>query len=80
MKLTYPGWSVIASVALWAVCIFALTGCQYGSTILFSQGEAGGVVEMWGGQAEYCKLSATPDIELTEAAIIEFAKKCQADE
>jgi hypothetical protein len=74
--MTRFGYSALASILMWGAALCLLAGCQYGNTILFSRGEAGGVVEMWGGQAEYCKLTATPDVQLTEAAILEFAKKC----
>jgi hypothetical protein len=55
-----------------------LPGCQLGQTVIVSKGEAGGFSQIVGGQAEYCKVTTTPGVELSESdrkSFIEFCLK-----
>lgn len=53
-----------------AICVLALmvvTACSLGQTVMVSKGQAGGFAQIFSGTAEYCKVTTTPGVEITEA-------------
>lgn len=51
-------------------------GCELGQTVMVSKGEAGGFREIINGQLEYCKMTMTPGVTISEAAQEAFVKYC----
>jgi hypothetical protein len=53
------------------------TGCvQYGQTVMVSKGQAGGIVQLFRGDASFCKLTTTEGVELTPADMQAFQVYC----
>jgi hypothetical protein len=64
-------------VVLLLGALLVLTSCELGQTVMVSKGEAGGFREIINGQAQYCKLTSTPDVTISDAAQEAFIKYCQ---
>jgi hypothetical protein len=58
------------------ISIVMLSGCQFGQTVMISKGEAGGFAQIFSGSADYCKITATDGVALTESDREAFRKYC----
>lgn len=58
----------------------AMAGCvNYGASVMVSKGRAGAVQAVFGADAEFCKLTATQGVEITDADREAFRGFCTAD-
>jgi hypothetical protein len=59
------------------VLLLALGGCiQWGQGVMVSKGEAGFLQRLFGAEAEFCKMTSTPGVELNEADRAAFRTYC----
>jgi hypothetical protein len=79
MKSIRFGYNVFSAVIL-PLVILLLSGCQFGQTVMISKGEAGGFSQIIGGTADYCKITSTPGVNISEAAQEAFIKYCEDTE
>lgn len=57
--------------------VFSLSGCvQWGQSIMVSRGQAGAMAQVFGSQGEFCKLTSTEGVTITEADREAFRKYC----
>jgi hypothetical protein len=65
---------------LLGIALFFLTGCvNYGASVMVSKGRAGAVQAVFGADAEFCKLTATDGVEITEADREAFRGYCSGE-
>jgi hypothetical protein len=75
MKALRFGYHVFCLTIFCGFFLFAY-GCELGQTVMVSKGEAGGFREIINGQAQYCKLTSTPGVTISQAAQEAFVKYC----
>jgi hypothetical protein len=62
------------------VLAMALSGCvNYGASVMVSKGRAGAVQAVFGADAEFCKLTATDGVAITEADREAFRTYCSGE-
>jgi len=60
--------------------ILTLTSCvNYGQSVMVSKGRAGAVQAVFGADAEFCKVTASEGVALTDSDRTAFATFCNED-
>jgi hypothetical protein len=62
----------------WMIILaLALSGCvNYGASVMVSKGRAGAVQAVFGADAEFCKITATDGVAITDADREAFRTYC----
>jgi len=59
------------------LAVLTLTGCvNYGQTVMVSKGRAGAVQAVFGSDIEFCKLTTTEGVAVTEQDREAFRRYC----
>jgi preprotein translocase subunit SecG len=75
--MTSPNFRLsLGCLSLLVFTAFMITSCELGQTVMVSKGEAGGFSEAFGGNSQYCKMTMTPGVTISEAAQEAFVKYC----
>ncbi|MES2625907.1 MAG: hypothetical protein V4628_11565 [Pseudomonadota bacterium] len=53
-----------------------ISGCELGQTVMVSKGQAGGFRELINGDLDYCKITMTPGVTISDAAQEAFVNYC----
>jgi hypothetical protein len=65
----------------WLIALaLALSGCvNYGQTVMVSKGRAGAVQAVFGADAEFCKLTSSEGVTITDADRAAFVAFCDGE-